>query len=113
MKKIANLFLILLIFLCTGCTSECLHEKEIIEEVESTCLEQGYKISYCSICDKEFKVNLPLGKHQFKDFELIQELTYTQPEIKNHIWRTNNRAMVAFLTIRCILIRNFFRYLHT
>ena len=107
MKKISNLFLILLIFLCTGCTSECLHEKETIEEVESTCLEQGYKISYCSICDKEFKVDLPLGKHQFKDFELIQELTYTQPEIKNCICLICNKQETIATSYDDITNRSF------
>ncbi len=107
MKKISNLFLIFLIFLCTGCTSECLHEKETIEEVKSTCIENGYKITYCSICDKEFKVELPLGEHQFKDSETIQELSYTKPEIKKCICELCNEQETITTSYDDITNRSF------
>lgn len=80
MKKTLLLLLTIFLLCCTSCKKTCNHLKTVIEEVPSTCVSEGYIISYCETCDVKEKTSLPLGYHTWSEGEVIQPLTYTQTE---------------------------------
>lgn len=109
MKKIKVLnicIIIFLLFLLTSCRKTCDHPKTIIEEVPSTCITEGYIISYCEICNKEYKTKLPLGYHTLLEKEVVTPLTYTQNERRSYICSVCNKEEVSVTTFNEITNRN-------
>lgn len=71
-----SLFVLFILLMIIGTFSDpmvrCNHELEIIEDIESTCIEQGKIVEYCSICDGNKVTYKNKSNHLYQVYDTIE-----------------------------------------
>ena len=79
MRKLSLLFLLLFVFVLYGCEH---HHFYNTVTIEATCQESGVKKKICSCGDTIILEEIPIGDHEYGDWEVVVEPTETEKGLK-------------------------------